>query len=457
MRAAHKIDATQGSILKNLILFAVPIAIGSLVMTLFNAADMMVLGNFADSTAVASVGATSVITTLVVFSAVGLSAGTQVVLAQAIGEKNSSKIRKAVDTSLLLAFFLGIVLVLVGLFCSRWFLTVTKCPSECIDDAALYLKIYIASSPAFLVYNYGVAIIRASGEFRRPLYYIIASGTLNVILNFILCFVMQNKVAAVAIATFAAQVLGAFLVIYYLIKTDDECKVIFRQMRFDFGVLKKLLFIGIPSAINVSLFSISNLQIQSAINSFGPSAIAGNTSASNIEGLVSSFTSALSSATLTFMGQNIGAKNRERIRLSLAHGLWTSLTIGMLGLGFFALGRPILSLYLPSDAAAVEVGLLRMKFVLAIFVLAAYKGIIATALQAFGYAFIPTCNSILSVLVLRIIWMAFIYPHFQSLENLYFCYTVSWIIESVIATTAFIIIYRAKMNKKNFISEKAVI
>ena len=457
MRAVHKIDATQGSILKNLILFAVPIAIGSLVMTLFNAADMMVLGNFADSTAVASVGATSVITTLVVHSAVGLSAGTQVVLAQAIGEKNSSKIRKAVDTSLLLAFFLGIVLVLVGLFCSRWFLTVTKCPSECIDDAALYLKIYIASSPAFLVYNYGAAIIRASGESRRPLYYIIASGALNVILNFILCFVMQNKVAAVAIATFASQVLGAFLVIYYLIKTDDECKVIFRQMRFDFGVLKKILFIGIPSAINVSLFSISNLQIQSAINSFGPSAIAGNTSASNIEGLVSSFASALSSATLTFMGQNIGAKNRERIRLSLAHGLWTSLTTGMLGLGFFALGRPILSLYLPSDAAAVEVGLLRMKFVLAIFALAAYKCIIATALQAFGYAFIPTCNSILSVLVLRIIWMAFIYPHFQSLENLYFCYTVSWIIESVIATTAFIIIYRAKMNKKNFISEKAVI
>ena len=458
MLRAHKIDATKGPILINLIRFALPIAIGSLIQNLFSSADMTVLGNFADSTAVASIGAAGVISSLLVNFSIGLSAGVQVVFAQAVGERNSEKMKKTVSTSMVLSLIVGVLIAIIGFIVSRPLLVLTECPSECISDAEIYLQISFICIIPSIIYNFGMSLIRAYGDTQRPLYYMIAMGVLNVILNFILCLIMTNKVAAVAIATLASQVLGVFLVIFRLIKSDDDCKLTLSKLSFDLVILKKILLIGVPQAITIAMFPLSNLQIQSAINSFGPSTIAGNSTTAIIEGWIGSFTSAIHNAIMTFMGQNIGARKPDRIRKTFIYGVLCGTVIGtVLGVGIYALGRPILRIFLPEDLAAVEIGILRMQFIVLLYGFCFLKGTPSTGLQSFGYAIISTINGIFSTLVLRIIWMNLIYPHFESINNIYLCYVVSWMVEAIIGAIAFAIIYKNKIKQLSNPIEKAVI
>ena len=442
------IDATQGPILKNFILYAIPIAIGGIIQTLFNAADMMVLGNFASSIAVASVGATGNIVSLLVNTFIGLSAGTQVILAQAFGERNREKIQKTVGTSLSIALVLGLILTAIGLICSRWFLTATNCPADCYEGAALYLEIYFLSVPAILIYNYGAAIIRVSGDTQRPLTYLILSGLLNVVLNFILCIVLPQKVAAVAISTVASQVLGAALVIMRLLKIENDCRLSKESLKFDFKVFCKVMTVGIPCALSSSLYSISNLQIQSAINSYGSSATAANSAAASVEGWAGSFTNAVGTTSLTFIGQNIGARNPQRIKKTFFMALIIGLCIGLiLGLGLFSVGKLLLRLYVGDDMLAIEYGLIRMQFILAFYFIAGMNSVLGTAIQAFGYSFLNMTNSVFSVLLLRVFWMMLIYPKYETLTNLYFCYTVSWSLIFVINVIMVLAILPRKLKK----------
>ena len=442
------IDATQGPILKNFILFALPVAIGGIIQTFFNAADMMVLGNMGSTVDVASVGATSTIIAFLVNTFIGLSGGTQVVLAHAYGERNQKKISRTVNTALIMAAFIGVVLLILGFLCSEWFLDMTNCPKDCFAGASLYMRIYFIGVPAILIYNFGAAIIRVSGDSQRPLYYLIASGALNVILNLVLCLIMEQKVAAVAIATVASQVLGAFLVMYRLITVDNDCRFNIKHLSFDFISFKKMMFVGIPCALNSSLYNISNLQIQSAINSFGSPATAGNTASGNFEGFVGSFTNAVSTTTLTFIGQNIGAKKPDRIKRTFIIGCICGFTVGfVLGYSMLLAGKPLLQLFVGNDVAAIECGYLRMKNLLSLYFLAALSGVMGSTLQAFGYSIIPMLNSIFSVLILRVVWMTFIYPYFETLENLYFCYFVSWSMIFVIVTAVLSVIFPRKLRK----------
>ena len=442
------IDATQGPILKNFILFALPVAIGGIIQTFFNAADMMVLGNMGTSLAVASVGATSTIIAFLVNTFIGLSGGTQVVLAHAYGEKNKNKINRTVNTALIMAAVIGIVLMAVGLLCADWFLHMTQCPKACFAGASLYMRIYFIGVPAVLIYNFGAAIIRVSGDSQRPLYYLIASGALNVILNIVLCLIMEQKVAAVAIATVASQVLGAVLVMYRLITIDNDCRFNIKHLSFDVKTFKKMMFVGIPCALNSSLYNISNLQIQSAINYHGYSATAGNSASGNFEGIVGSFTNAVSTTALTFIGQNIGAKKPDRIKRTFFIGCICGFVVGfVLGYGILLCGKPLLKLFVGNDVAAIECGYLRMKNLLSLYFVAALSGVMGSTLQAFGYSIIPMLNSIFSVLILRMVWMTFIYPNFKTLENLYFCYFVSWSLIFVIVAVVLSIIFPRKLQK----------
>lgn len=445
------IDATEGALLSKFIIYTIPLAIGSIIQTLFNAADMIVLGNFASSVAVASVGATGNIIGLLVNTFIGLSGGTQVILARAYGEKNKNKIQDIVSTSLIVATVLGVLLTVIGLLCSTWFLDITKCPTDCYAGAQLYLDIYLLSVPAILIYNFGSSIIRVSGDTQRPLYYLIASGILNVILNFALCMVMTEKVAAVAIATVASQVLGAVLVLIQLLRTKNDCRMDMKHLRFDLTSLKNIMLIGIPCALSNSLYSISNLQIQSAINSFGSSATAANTASANVESWVGSFTNSIATTTLTFIGQNIGAKKPKRIKQTF----WLSLSMGVgiglvLGLGLYALGTPLLRIYVAGDDLAIEYGLIRMRFILAIYFIAGANQVLSAALQAFGHSLITMLNSVFSVLVLRFFWMIFIYPNFETLTCLYFCFTVSWILTLVINVTLTLMILPKRTRQLSF-------
>ena len=233
-----------------------------------------------------------------------------------------------------------------------------------------------------------------------------------------------------------------------LLTVDNDCKMNFRHLMIDGTILRKILFIGIPSALNSSLYSISNLQIQSAINSFGPSAMAGNTAGTNVESWVSSFVNAVNVTCLTFVGQNIGARNRERIKKSFFVSLLLGFTVGfVLGEGLYIFGHPVLKIFLPRDPSAVEIGVLRMKYVLAVYFIAGLNGVLSNTISAFGYSIIPMMNSIVSVLVLRIFWMTFIFPKYNTLDNLFFCYTVSWIISLAVASLLLTVIMSKSLKK----------
>lgn len=444
----RSIDATRGPILSQFILFALPIAIGGIIQTLFNAADMIVLGNFASSVQVAAVGATTVIISLLIQTCIGLSGGAQVVLSQSFGEGDRDRIRKSVNTTLWIATVLGIVVTAIAIPVSETLLRVTKCPTECFEDAAIYLKIYFAATPAIIIYNYGGAIIRSSGDSQRPLYYLIASGVLNVALNFVLCIVLPKKVMAVAIATLASQVLGAVLVIIHLIRTDGPCKLDFKNLMPDGRTFSRIMLIGIPSAIGTAIYPITNMQIQSAINSFGYSATAGNAAASSIEGFVFCFNGAFGTATLTFVGQNYGAKKPERIREILRKCTLFCTVVGLvIGYTCLIFGKFALKLYLPEDAAAIEYGLVRFKYLMTVFFITAAGNVLGNTLGAFGYSALSMVNTIITILGLRIVWMSIIFPYSPTYPTLFQCYTVSWVLSALINGVMLLIVYPRRIKK----------
>lgn len=444
----RSIDATKGPILSQFILFALPIAIGGIIQTLFNAADMIVLGNFASSVQVGAVGATTVIISLLVQTCIGLSGGAQVVLSQAFGEGDKEKIRRATNTTLWIAIVLGVAVTLVAIPVSEPLLRMTKCPTECFDDAALYMKIYFIATPAIMIYNYGGAIIRSSGDSQRPLYYLIASGVLNVVLNFILCLVLPQKVMAVAIATLASQVLGAVLVIIQLIRTDGPCKLRLKGFLPDGKTLGKIMFLGVPCALNTALYPISNLQIQSAINSYGASATAGNAAATSVEGFVFCFNGAFGTSALTFVGQNYGAKKPERIREIIRKSVLFCGVVGfVIGYACLLLGRFTLIPFVPDDPSAVSYGMVRFKYLMTVFFVTTINNVVSNSLAAFGYSALNMINSVVTVFGLRMLWMAFIYPLSPTFETLFQCYTISWILSFLANMIVFLIVYPKKLKK----------
>ncbi len=442
MLKTKNVDVTGGPLFKSIMLYSIPIMVGSLIQVLFNAADIAVLGNMADKVAVASVGVTSPIVNLIVNSFVGLSGGTNIILARYIGENNTQNIRKSVDTSMIASVFVGILLAIFGVAFAGPMLELIDCPEECFEGAKVYLDLYFMAIPAIMVYNFGSTIIRVNGDSQTPLYYLIACGLLNIVLNIALCFVLEQKVMAVAIATFASQVLGAILVVVRLTKLDDACRMCLNKFDFDWGILVKVFRFGIPCAFTSALYSISNLQIQSAMNAYGSDAIAGNTAATTLEGLVGSFTGAFAVASLAFVGQNIGAKNKVRVKNTIKLCLAIGFGFGfVLGVGLYLFGKPVLSLLIPGEYEAIEYGMVRMKYVLLFYGIAALNSVLINTLQAFGCSFIPFCTSIVTVLLFRVFWMFFIYPLSVTIDNLYFCYTCSWTLALIAHTVTFIFVY----------------
>ena len=452
MMKRNSVDVINGPIRSSIIKYTLPIIFASLIQVLFNAADLAVLGWFdtsTDSAAIGAVGATGSIIALLVNSAIGLSNGTNILLARAIGASDEMRSRRIVSTSLLLALVGGIIMGAIGIISSGWFLEATKCPANCFDGAHSYLYLYFAATPAIFIYSFGSAIIRVSGDSQRPLYYMIFAGALNVVMNFILCVVLTNKVAAVGIATLSSQVLGAVLVIIHLLRIDGPCRMNIKEMTFSFEEFKKIMSTGLPSAFNNALYSISNLQIQSAINSFGSSAVAGNSASAQIEGLASSCTNAFGTAALTFVGQNIGAKRNDRIKQSIRFAMLASVaTTVVFSLIALIFRVPLLKLFLPANDLAVRFAQVRMFSLFTIFWMAATNSVLSAAVQAFGYPSFPMLNSIATILIFRVIWMTAIYPYLPvgedpvaNIFNLYSCYMVSWTLSLIVMTVMFSVIY----------------
>ena len=433
------LNLTEGRLFPTILRFSWPLIVGGMMQILFNAIDIMVLGNMADSHAVASVGATSQVTALIVNTFIGLSSGTGIVLARFLGAHDKKQIRNTVDTALLAATFFGIFIILLGLFFAPALLRLIKCPDDCFEGAMLYLRIYFFASPFILIYNFGGEIIRATGDTKRPLFYIVAAGLVNVLLNVVLCLALSQKVAAVAIATFASQVLSAVLVMVRLLRIEGDCRVCLRRMRFYPDAFLRILRFGAPTAINHALYCLPNLMIQSSINAFGASAIAGHTASASIEGIANCVASGFSTATVTFMGQNLGAGKKERVNRSMAYCFLLSFGSALvLGLGAYLFGTPLLRLYVPDDQAAVAFGLVRLQILTAFLFINGINSFLARAVQAFGYNTLHAAGSILSVLGLRIVWMQFIYPLSPTPQMLYLCFTVSWAAQMLLLCGSFL-------------------
>lgn len=446
------VDATKGPLLKLIIIYSIPLIISTLIQSLFNAVDIAVLGNMADTNAVAAVGATTSIIHLILHTFVGLSAGSKLILARQIGMKDPISIRKTANTSLISAVFIGVIVAVIGIIYTPDFLRLTNCPDECFDGAVLYAKIYLCAAPIILLYNFGSAIITSSGDTQRPLYYIMAGGALNVVLNIILCLILPQKVMAVAIATVASQLLGAILVIARLCKMEGDCRLVPKELRFSLSAFGKILRYGAPIAFSSALYPLANLQIQSAINSFGVAATAGSSAATTVESIPSAFVTSFGTTSAVFVGQNLGANKPERVKKSFFACLLLSvLSSAIIGGLLYLSGEFWLSIIVDKDVDAISFGMIRMFYILLFYFVAGANNALSNTIQSYGYTSFSAVVSAFGVLGFRIIWMRFVYPHFETFDNLMLCFLVSWLIVLVANSTALAVImirYRKGIYKK---------
>ena len=448
-----RLDATQGSLVKLIFTFSIPLILTTLMQNAFTVIDKAVLGQMADSTAVASLGVTSFITTLAINGFVGISTGAGIILARFVGQKDEQKIKKTIETALISSVAFGAVVAVLGIIFAPQLLRMINCPAECYDGALLYFRFYVGSSPAIMLYNYGSAIVRTLGDTKRPLYYITFSGILKVVMNIVLCLIMPHKVLAVSISTVVTLAIKAFLVARRIFHFEDIVKLSLRNFKFDFESFKFILKFGFPVAITNLLMPIANLQIAPAINSYGVSATAGNTAATDLFNIVTAFVTGFSAATSTFMGQNIGANKSDRVKKSLMYTLLFSLVIGgSMGVVFYLAGEFLVGLVIgTADTLAIEYAMTRMFYVTLFTFIYAIFNVLTSAEQAYGYPFMGSVSSIVCTLLFRVVWMNFVYPHNETFAMVMVCFTISWILTLLFKTVSVTIIslrYRKGLYRK---------
>ncbi len=434
-----------GPLLPNIILYTIPIILTSLLQLLFNAADLVIVGRFCGSISVAAVGATGSITNLMVNFFVGLSVGAGVTVAHALGSREDTVVHNTVHTALPTALVSGIILTIVGVCFSGTFLHWMGTPDTVLPLSSLYMKIYFAGITFTMVYNFCAAILRAAGDTRSPLIYLSFAGVINVVLNIIFVTLLHMNVAGVALATTISQGISAALVVRALMKRTDACRLELKKMRFHRPQLTKMLRTGLPAGIQSSLFSISNVLIQSSINSFGDVFMSGNAAAGNIEGFIYVSLNAFHQTAVNFMGQNAGARQYKRV----SRTLWICLVcvaavgIAMGGLAY-TFGPSLLSLYITDSQEALGYGMLRLGIICMTYWICGLMDVSTGALRGIGESFIPMVISVLGVCGIRIGWIYTIFqiPQFHTPQCLYISYPVSWCITFLCQLVAFLLVYR---------------
>lgn len=417
----------QGGIAGKLILFALPLAFSSILQQLFNSADVAVVGRFAGDRALAAVGSCVALVGIFVNLIVGLSVGPNAVLANLIGQNQREKISSVLHTCMTFGLILGLVLMLIGMISARMVLELSGTPKSVMREALLYIRIYFASIPFMMIYNFGSATLRSYGDTRRPMYYLILSGTVNVILNLFLVICFHLGVEGVAIATLISNVLSAALVLVHLYRKEDEFRFRFVHMKIEKEVLKKVLVIGIPAGIQGAIFSISNVFIQSGINTFGENAIAGSSLALNFEYFTYDIAAAFAQAAVTFTSQNFGAGNLKRCKKIF----WECMAFGIgfteiLCVVFMIWDDFFVSVYTTSGAVAVY-GLIRMHRVCSLEGLTATYEVESAVLRGMGKSLEPSVVTVLGTVVFRLIWLVTIFKMVPTYEMLMNVYVASWI------------------------------
>lgn len=425
-RSVRGIDMINGPLLPGILRFALPLALSSVLQLAFNAADMIVLGQFAGKTALAAVGATGALINLIVNLFAGLSVGVNVIVANKMGAKQHQEISDTVHTAMITALLGGVGLLLIGILFADTFLVLMGTPTDVISQSSVYMRVYFAGMPFLMIYNFGSAVLRATGDTKRPLYYLSLAGVLNVVLNLFFVIVLHMDVAGVALATILSQGVSAALIVLCLMRTEGCCQLVPAKLKIHKGILLQMLRIGMPAGLQGCLFSLSNVLIQSAINSFGSVVMSANTAAGNIEGFLGVLVNAMHQAALNFIGQNYGAHNTKRIDKAMTYSaliaVIMSLTVGILA---YLFGRPLLRLY-TDDPAVIEYGLIRMRIMFTLYFLGGLMDVSCGAMRGLGYSFLPMMVSLAGICGFRILWLYTVFAWDPTLSTLYLSYPISW-------------------------------
>lgn len=443
----------EGPIFKSVIIYTIPIILTGLLQLLFNAADLIVVGWFSGSDSVAAVGATSALTNLIVNLFIGLSLGAGVAVAQGIGAKNDKLTSEAVHTAVPVAAISGIFLTVIGVLFSRNFLELMGTPEgKLLRLASIYMQIYFAGMTFSMIYNFGSAILRAAGDTRSPLIFLTVAGVLNVILNIIFVALFKMDVAGVALATSISQAVSAVLVVRELMKRQDACRFALQKMRIHKGALGKMIRIGVPAGLQSSLFAISNVLIQSSVNSFGSAHMSGSAAASSIEGFCYVSMNSFHQTTLNFCGQNYGAGDFKRIKRITWICLMTVAAVGLIaGNLSYAFGRQLLGIYITDSPEAINYGMERLKFMLIPYFLCGIMDTTTGSMRGIGSSVIPMVITVVGVCVMRIVWIytVFAMPQYHSFSGLFISYPISWLLTFIALFISFVIIIRRKEKKFN--------
>ncbi|MBQ9115411.1 MAG: MATE family efflux transporter [Clostridia bacterium] len=429
-----KKDLTEGSIFKGMIAYAVPLMLTGLLQLFYNAADTVVVGQFSAEaeTSLAAVGSTGSLTTLILNLILGLSAGTTVVVAQRYGSKDYEGVERAVHTSIAVSVIGGLFFAMIGFFGARVFLGLMDSPPDVIGKATLYMRICFIGVPANVIYNFGSSILRATGDTKRPLIILSTTGMINVLLNLLLVIVFHLDVAGVAIATITSQYLSAIIIILILLNRNDCLKLDLKKLSIHKETMLVIVRVGLPSGVQGCMFSISNVLIQSAVNSLPTATIAGNTIAANLGGFTYTVMNSFYQAELAFAGQNYGAKRQDRVNASLWIGLAQVAVVGFsFGMGELLLGRQLAALY-NSDPIIIEAAYYRMSMLLPTYFLCGMMEVMVGNLRGMGCSFVPMLSSVFGACIFRSGWILIVFERLGTPFSLYISYPISWLLTLVL-------------------------
>lgn len=437
----------HGPLLGKILLFMLPLMASSILQLLFNAADIIVVGRYAGSDALAAVGSTGALINLLTNMFIGFSVGANVLVARYYGAGKPDEVSETVHTSVMLSIIGGVLLAVIGIIFASPLLELMGTPENVLPLAALYVRIYFAGMPVILLYNYGSAILRAIGDTKRPLYYLAIAGVLNIILNLILVIVFEMSVAGVALATIISQTLSAVLVIRCLMHIEGGCHLDLHQLKIHTNKLGKILQLGLPAGLQGSIFSLSNVLIQSSVNSFGAIAMAGNSAAANIEGFTYVAMNSFYQAAITFVSQNMGAMEFKRIR-KIAWQCLACVTVtgALLGNLSFFFGHQLLGIY-SDEAEVIRYGIYRLEVIGTTYFLCGIMDVCVGCLRGIGYSFLPMVVSLLGACGFRILWIFTVFKGHHDLHTLYISYPISWAITASVHMICFLILYRRMVKK----------
>lgn len=434
----------EGKILPKMLLFAMPLMASGMLQLFFNAADVVVVGRFAGEKALAAVGSNGSMVNLLTNFFMGLSVGANVLVARYFAAKQKEELEKVIHTAMFLSVISGLLLMLIGILGSRQILIWMKAPEDVLPLSALYLRIYFLGMAPMMVYNFGSAILRAVGDTKRPLYYLTFSGVVNVLLNLLFVVVFDMSVAGVAIATVISQIISAVLVVRCLMKETGDIRLDLRKLGMDKKVLLRLVQIGLPASVQGMVFSFSNVIIQSSINSFGTTVMAGNSAAMNIEGFVYVAMNTFYQASISFTSQNLGAGRYDRLNRILLNAELCVISVGIvLGCGMAIFGKPLLALYTDSPSAVLA-GEERLKVIGFTYALCGMMDVVVGSLRGLGHSVMPMLVSIAGVCGTRLLWIftAFRMAEYHTVTSLYLTYPVSWTITILAHFVCFVVVRR---------------